>query len=111
MEDEAASMYFDSIASSFLNNARYNIENKVYKDALSNLYKAEEWRDYFIVTGSQSKKSSFAKEIQKARYELKKAVSKDKVDLDSILQSLNLKNVMASNLELTYHKTSPVIPY
>ena len=79
MEDEAAFWYFNSIASSFLNNARYNIENKVYKDAVLNLYKAEEWRDYFIVTGSQSKKSSFAKEIQKARYELKKAVSKDKV--------------------------------
>ena len=111
MEDEAAFMYFNSIAQGFLNKTKYNIENKLYKDALSNLYKAEEWRDYFILTDPEFKKSPFAKEIQKARYELKKAVSKDKVDLDSILQSLNLKNVMASNLELTYHKTSPVIPY
>ena len=65
MEDEAAFMYFNSIAQGFLNKTKYNIENKLYKDALSNLYKAEEWRDYFIVVDPQSKKSSFAKEIQK----------------------------------------------
>ncbi|EEZ92971.1 MAG: hypothetical protein BJBARM4_0355 [Candidatus Parvarchaeum acidiphilum ARMAN-4] len=111
MEDEAAFMYFNSIAQGFLNKTEYNIENKLYKDALSNLYKAEEWRDYFILTDPEFKKSPFAKEIQKARYELKKAVSKDKVDLDSILKSLNLKKIMSSSLELTYHKTSPVIPY
>ena len=111
MEDEAAYMEFISIARSFLNKARYNIENKLYKDAVLNLYRAEEWRDYFIVDNPQFKKSPFAKEVEKTRSELKKMVSKDKVDLDSILKSLDLKNVMSSSLELTYHKTSPVIPY
>ena len=108
MEDEAAYSYFISTARSSLYKAKASIETKAYKDAILNLYKAEEWRDYFTAADSKFKTDTFTKEIEGIKLEIKKSALQDNVDLDSILQSLNIKRDMSSNLELKYH--SSILP-
>ena len=61
-----------------------------------------------IYTFYHEKTDTFTKEIEGIKFEIKKSALQDNVDLDSILQSLNIKNDMSSNLELKYH--SPILP-
>lgn len=108
MEDEAAYIYLISTARSSLYKAKDSIKIKAYKEAILSLYKAEEWRDYFTAADSKFKTSQFAEEVEQIKSKIKKSALKDKVDLDSLLESLNLKNSMSPNLELKYH--SSILP-
>lgn len=63
------------------------------------MYKAEEWCEYFSAVDPKFEKDNFfLKDVENVRSELKKVALKDKVSLDSLLNSLNL--AMTPNLEL-----------
>ena len=74
------------------------------------MYKAEEWCEYFSAVDPKFEKDNFfLKDVEKVRSELKKVALKDKVSLDSLLNSLNL--AMTPNLELKYPKRHyPIVP-
>ncbi len=110
MEDGAADALFYREARFTLLKTKNYLDSKQYKDAILNLYKAEEWCEYFSAVDPKFEKDgSFLKDVEKVRSELKKVALKDKVSLDSLLNSLNL--AMTSNLELKYHRRSyPIVP-
>ena len=86
------------------------VDSKQYKDAILNLYKAEEWCEYFSAVDPKFEKDNFFfKDVENVRSELKKVALKDKVSLDSLLNSLNL--AMTPNLELKSPKRRyPIVP-
>lgn len=108
MEDEVALYELLSEARYFLSETNTEIGNKSYKNALLNLYRAEEYNAYLIAEDPTFKKSLFAKEVEKTKSKLKKSASKEKVDLDFLLKSLGLEGNMSSTLELKYR--SPTLP-
>jgi hypothetical protein len=110
MEDGAADALFYREARFTLLKTKNYLDSKQYKDAILNLYKAEEWCEYFSAVDPKFEKdNSFLKDVEKVRSKLKKVALKDKVSLDSLLNSLNL--AMTSNLELKYHRRSyPIVP-
>ena len=110
MEDGAANALFYREASFTLLKAKNYVDSKQYKDAILNLYKAEEWCEYFSAVDPKFEKDNFfLKDVENVRSELKKVALKDKVSLDSLLNSLNL--AMTPNLELKYPKRRyPIVP-
>lgn len=108
MEDEVALRELLSEARYFLSETNTKIGDKSYKNALLNLYRAEEYNAYLIAQDPALQKSLFAKEVEETKSKLKKLASKERVDLDFLLKSLGLEDNMSSTLELKYR--SPTLP-